>query len=129
MQTMRQRGFTLMEVLVALAVVAISLTALIGAVGRITHNDSGLRDRTFADWVAMNELTSIRLAKTIPQGGSLDGDADMGGQKWHWKATFSATADPNLERVDVTVGTADKPDDAIWTVSGFLGNPQGTVSP
>jgi general secretion pathway protein I len=129
MQTMRQRGFTLMEVLVALAVVAISLTALVGAVGRVTHNDGSLRDRTFADWVAMNELTSIRLAKTIPGSGSLDGDADMGGQKWHWKATFSTTEDPNLERVDVAVSTADQPDDPVWTVSGFLGNPQGTVNP
>lgn len=126
---MRQRGFTLMEVLVALAVVAIGLTALVGAVGRVTHNDSGLRDRTFADWVAMNELTSLRLAKTIPGNGSLDGDADMGGTKWHWKATFSTTADPNLERVDVAVSTQDKQDDAVETVSGFIGNSQGTVSP
>lgn len=118
-----------MEVLVALAVTAIALSALIGSAGKVTRNDSGLRDRTFADWVAMNELTSLRLAKSIPQNGSLDGDADMGSQKWHWKATFSTTADPNLERVDVAVSTADKPDDAIWTVSGFLGNPQGTVGP
>ncbi len=118
-----------MEVLVALAVVAIGLTALVGAVGRVTHNDSGLRDRTFADWVAMNELTSLRLAKTIPGNGSLDGDADMGGTKWHWKATFSTTADPNLERVDVAVSTQDKQDDAVETVSGFIGNSQGTVSP
>ena len=125
----RQRGFTLIEVLVALAVVAISLTALVGAAGKVTRDDSGLRDRTFASWVAMNELTSIRLAKTIPGGGSLDGDADMGGTKWHWKATFSTTADPNLERVDVVVSTEDKQDDAIETVSGFLGNPQGAAPP
>ena len=118
-----------MEVLVALAVVAISLTALISAAGKVTYNDSGLRDRTFANWVAMNELTSIRLAKTISQNGTMEGDASMGDTKWHWKATFSSTGDPNLERVDVAVSAEDKQDDAVETVSGFLGNPNGTVSP
>lgn len=121
---MQQRGFTLMEVLVALAVLALGMTAVIGAAGSSTRLGSELRDRTFADWVAMNELTSIRLAKTAPANGSLSGDADMGGEKWHWKATLSATEDPNLLRIDVTVSTTDRPDDVIETVSGFMGKSQ-----
>ena len=124
---MQQRGFTLMEVLVALAVLALGMTAVIGAAGSSTRLGSELRDRTFADWVAMNELTSIRLAKTAPASGDLNGDADMGGAKWHWKATLSGTEDPNLLRIDVAVSTADKPDDVIETVSGFMGKPQSTV--
>jgi|HubBroStandDraft_5_1064220.scaffolds.fasta_scaffold974585_2 general secretion pathway protein I len=124
---MQQRGFTLMEVLVALAVLALGMIAVIGAAGSSTRLGSELRDRTFADWVAMNELTSIRLAKSAPANGSLNGDADMGGEKWHWKATISGTEDPNLLRIDVAVGTADKPDDAIETVSGFMGSSQATV--
>jgi|SRR5580698_8290211 general secretion pathway protein I len=126
---MQQRGFTLMEVLVALAVLALGMTAVIGAAGSSTRLGSELRDRTFADWVAMNELTSIRLAKTAPASGSLNGDADMGGAKWHWKATISGTEDPNLLRIDVAVSTTDKPDDVIETVSGFMGNAQATVPP
>lgn len=114
-----------MEVLVALAVMALGMTAVIGAAGTSTRLGSELRDRTFADWVAMNELTSIRLAATAPASGSLNGDADMGGEKWHWKATVSATEDPNLLRIDVDVSTSDKPDDVIETVSGFMGKPLG----
>jgi general secretion pathway protein I len=120
---LQQRGFTLIEVLVALAVLALGLTAVIGAAGSSTRLDSELRDRTFADWVAMNELTSLRLAANAPASGTLDGDADMAGSKWHWKATFSDTADPNLLRIDVAVAPADKPDDALETVSGFMGKP------
>lgn len=126
----RQHGFTLMEVLVAVAVLALGMTAVIGAAGSSTRLGSELRDRTFADWVAMNELTSIRLATTAPASGDMNGDADMGGAKWHWKATVSGTEDPNLLRIDVAVSTADKPDDVIETVSGFMGKPAGqTVTP
>ncbi len=127
--TPRQHGFTLMEVLVALAVLALGMTAVIGAAGSSTRLGSELRDRTFADWVAMNELTSLRLAGAAPANGTLNGDADMGDEKWHWKATISGTEDPNLLRIDVDVSTSDKPDDVIETVSGFMGNPQGTATP
>jgi len=120
----RQRGFTLLEVLIALAVLALGMTAVIGAAGSSTRRGSELRDRTFADWVAMNELTSLRLAKTVPSG-SLSGDADMAGEKWHWTATVSSTQDPDLLRIDVAVAPADKPDDALETVSGFMGKPAG----
>ena len=121
----KQHGFTLLEVLIALAVLALGMTAVIGAAGSSTRLGSELRDRTFADWVAMNELTSLRLAKAAPASGSLNGDADMAGEKWHWRATISATADPDLLRIDVAVAPADKPDDAVETVSGFMGKPQG----
>lgn len=117
-----------MEVLVALAVLALGMTAVIGAAGSSTRLGSELRDRTFADWVAMNELTSIRLATTAPASGDLNGDADMGGEKWHWKATISGTEDPNLLRIDVAVSTSDKPAAVIETVSGFMGKPQNTVA-
>ena len=116
-----------MEVLVALAVLALGMTAVIGAAGSSTRLGSELRDRTFADWVAVNELTSIRLAKIAPASDSLNGDADMGGGKWHWKATISTTQDPDLLRVDVDVSTSDKPDDVIETVSGFMGKPQNAA--
>ncbi|HEV2110401.1 MAG TPA: type II secretion system minor pseudopilin GspI [Gammaproteobacteria bacterium] len=122
----KQHGFTLLEVLIALAVLALGMTAVIGAAGSSTRLGSELRDRTFADWVAMNELTSLRLAKAAPGSSALNGDADMAGEKWHWQATISATADPNLLRIDVTVAPADKPDDAVETVSGFMGKPQGS---
>jgi len=118
----RDCGFTLLEVLIALAVLAIGMLAVIGAAGSSTRIDSQLRDKTFATWVAMNELTTLRLARSWPTDTQND-DADMGGQKWHWVAKFTPTSDPDLLRVDVSVSNAQQPDQEIASVTGFMGNP------
>ena len=116
------RGFTLLEVLIALVFLAIGMFALVATAGHVSYTDSQLRDKTFADWVAMNELTTLRLGGAWPSD-TQDGDADMGGQKWHWTATFTKTEDPDLLRVDVAVATEDKKDQDVTTVTGFMGNP------
>lgn len=115
-------GFTLLEVLIALAVLAIGMLAVIDTAGTSTRIDSQLRDKTFAGWVAMNELTTLRLARSWPSD-TQNGDADMGGQKWHWVATFTKTSDPDLLRVDVTVSNAQLPDQEVAVITGFMGNP------
>jgi general secretion pathway protein I len=122
------RGFTLIEVLIALAVLAISMVAVIGAAGKTTRTASQLRDDTFASWVAMNELTSLRLTAEWPSNDSLNGDADMAGRKWHWKATISKTEDPDLLRIDVDVSDPLKPDDVITGVTGFMGRPRAPAA-
>lgn len=121
----RHRGFTLMEVLIALAVLALGMMAVIGTAGSTSRTAAHLRDTTYASWVGMNELAMLRVAQSWPSGDTLDGDADMGGQKWHWKATMSKTADRALLRIDVDVSFADKPDDTVTRVTGFMGLPPG----
>jgi general secretion pathway protein I len=121
---MANRGFTLIEVLIALAVLAIALAAVIKTAGQSTFVSGELRDRTFANWVAMNELTSVRLNGEWPTSDSFNGDADMAGQKWHWVVDVSKTDDPDLIRLDVKVSNAQKPDDVVSTVTGFMGRPR-----
>lgn len=118
------RGFTLIEVLIALAVLAIALAAAIKTAGQSTFVSGELRDRTFANWVAMNELSSVRLTGEWPTSDSFNGDADMAGQKWHWVVDVSKTDDPDLLRLDVKVSNAQKPDDVVSTVTGFMGRPR-----
>lgn len=79
-------GFTLLEVLVALAILALALGAGIRAAGSNIDNASYLRDRTFAHWVAMNRLAEMQIFKKYPAPGSTErGTTLMGGFEWHWK--------------------------------------------
>ena len=119
----RDRGFTLLEVLVALTIVAVGLLAVSSSAGNASRNAVKLRDDTYAQWVGLNELTMLRVAQSWPNDDSLNGDADMAGEKWHWKATLTKTADPGLLRVDIDVTAPDKPDDVVVTVTGFMGLP------
>ncbi|MGH8413132.1 MAG: type II secretion system minor pseudopilin GspI [Gammaproteobacteria bacterium] len=117
------RGFTLIEVLIALAVLAIGMIAVIGTAGTSTRQAAELRDDTFAHWVAINELTTLRLAPALPDIGIQKGDAEMAGQKWHWQATVSKTSDPDLLRVDIDVSSALTPDTVASGLTGFIGQP------
>ncbi|MGA9854189.1 MAG: type II secretion system minor pseudopilin GspI [Gammaproteobacteria bacterium] len=118
------RGFTLIEVLIALAVLAIGMIAVIGTAGTSTRQAAELKDETFAHWIAMNELTSLRLAPAWPDVGTQKGEADMVGQQWNWQATVSTTSDPDLLRADIDVSNALAPSTVVSSLTGFIGRPQ-----
>jgi len=118
----RDRGFTLIEVMVALAIVAFSLTAIAASMGQMIDTANAMRERTYASWIAQNEIAEMRLANVIPKVTSTSGEVDYAGTEWAWRAVVSETGVENLFRVDVTVSYAGSPD-SIRTVSGFIGEP------
>ena len=100
----RQPGFTLLEVLVALAVLAIAMGAIISAATQSINTVADLRDQTFASWVALNQVNQLLLdAKPWPNEGSRTGKADLAGRAWRWEARFAKTEDPDLRQVVMTV--------------------------
>ncbi len=123
------RGFTLLEILVALVVVSLSMGAVVQTVGSYTRNQANLRDRVFAQWVARNQLASVQIAGDWPSVGQKKGDVDFpedaSGSKsreWHWVMQVTQTPEEDMRRLDIDVFRADADDDAapVARLSGFV---------
>ena len=123
------RGFTLIEVLVALAIVAIGMAAVLGALTSSANTISYLRDKTFAQWVALNQIATLRISGQMTPTGNSDGNTDFAGRSWHWRREVTTTQVPGVVRIDVKVRPADvkADEDNGWftTVSGIQGDAVG----
>ncbi|HFE38792.1 MAG TPA: type II secretion system protein GspI [Gammaproteobacteria bacterium] len=97
---MKQRipsGFTLLEVLIALGVLAIALGAIIQAIGSATANTTYLRDKTFAHWVAMNQVAELQASQAFPPIGTEKGSEVMANHEWFWQREVNET--PGREEI------------------------------
>jgi len=118
----RLRGFTLIEVVVALAIVALGMFAVFKAIGDTTSNIGYLRDRSMAAWIADNRITEIRLSGEFPSVDKTEGDVGFAGRQWHWVATVSQTPVEGLRRIDMKVRReGDAEDSALVSLAGFVG--------
>lgn len=117
-------GFTLLEVLVALAVLAIALAALVKGVGDNAANAAYLRDKSLAHWVGMNVVADYRLAEKSGTG-SKRGEEEMANHTWYWTATLSETFDEDVRRLDVTVRGEERKDaPSLVALVAFLPRPK-----
>lgn len=101
------RGFTLLEVLVALAILAIALAAVIRVGTTNSANAIHLRDKTFAHWVANDRVTELHLSGEWPSPGERRGRVEMAGREWSWLIRVSNTQDDRVRRLDVHTGLGD----------------------
>lgn len=116
------RGFTLIEVMVALTIVAFSLTAVAASMSQMIDAATTMRDRTYASWIAQNKITEIRLANTIPEVGTSSGEIEFGNTDWEWRVVISESGIEDFMRIDVSISLAGE-DYVIRTVTGFMGEP------
>ncbi len=96
-------GFTLIEVLVALAIVAITLGAGMRAAGALTDNAQRLADVSAAQWCADNQLTGLKLARQLPGIGDADFQCEQLGRIYRGQLRTRGTPNPNFRRVDAVV--------------------------
>jgi general secretion pathway protein I len=102
----RCQGLTLIEVLVALAIVAVTLAAGLKAAAALSANTQRLGDTLAAQWCADNLLTSLRLQRQFPPVGDSDQHCEQAGQTYPMTLTVRPTPNPNFRRVDVRVADA-----------------------
>jgi general secretion pathway protein I len=108
----RPAGFTLIEVLVALAVVAIALAAVQRTTVQAVTNTRSMEIATFAHWVATDRLTQLRVESEWPSVGERRGTLRLAEREWTWERTVSGTDDPRLRRVEISVRLEDDPRDS-----------------
>lgn len=118
----RSHAFTLVEVMVALAIIALSLTAVAAKMGRMIDTSNSMRERTYASWIAQNQIAELRLANVVPEVTATNGEVEYAGSTWRWRAVVAESGIENLFRVDVSVSYEDS-EDVIRTVTGFIGEP------
>ena len=113
-------GFTLIEVLVALAIVAVTLGAGVKAAGSLTDNTARLAEVTAAQWCADNQLTALKLARQFPDIGTRDFACDQLGRTYPGKLDVRTTPNPNFRRIDARV--LDESGRTILVLSTILGS-------
>ncbi len=119
----KQAGFTLMEVLVAMGVLAIALGAIIQSVSSNTDHASYLRDRTLAHWVAMNRAVEIQSSNDWPSTGSRDGSEEMAGHKWYWQVTTIDSGVEDVRRLEIIVKRDKNNQQSLAFLVALLGKP------
>lgn len=132
-----EAGFTLLEVLVAVAILALTMGVFISGASRYADDARYIQDKTMGLWVARNKLVELQLAEPWPDTGRDQGTEKMGDREWEWRSEVKKSPDPRIRRVEVRVfpikkgEQLGKSEDAIASLTGFLspksGNVEGTI--
>ncbi|MDE0003116.1 MAG: type II secretion system minor pseudopilin GspI [Rhodospirillaceae bacterium] len=117
------QGFTLLEVMVALAIVALGMMAVHAQLNRYAVGAEIIENKVLASWIASNRIAELSVAPQWPPLGVTSDEVDYARRVWIWRAQISETPVENLRRVDVSVALADRPEQTLHTVSGLLEPP------
>ena len=122
-RTLRAPGFTLIEILVALAILVVALAAVMRSVAQSSEGATLLKQRTLALWVAQNRLAVAQLANQWPPLGVREGVEEQARAGFVWRETVGGTPNPGFRKIDIAVADATRPDYVLARLVGYLGAP------
>lgn len=124
-----ERGFTLLEILAALAIVAVGIAAVAKATGNHINTSQLTEDRLLGSWVAANRMAELRISPAWPTVSERQGQATLGGRQWHYIERIVTTKDPDILRVDIDVYTDAEFEDKSALVFGYLARRAQPLAP
>ena len=121
----KQGGFTLIELVIAVAIFAVVATTVYTRSGDTIRQLGVLEERTLALWLAENEMAMLRISRMntdaeIPTN-TITHQVEMGGREWRVEVRTSETSNPMLRRAEVTVARSETPTTPVQTLTGFVG--------
>ncbi|MDD2701491.1 MAG: type II secretion system minor pseudopilin GspI [Sideroxydans sp.] len=120
MTHIRQQGFTLLEVLVALAILAITMAAVSRTSSSSIHHAEALRTRITADWVAQNRLALHQARGDWLPTGIQNGEEEQAGQTFPWREEIIATPNPSMRRIVIQVSDPSDANHTVREASAYL---------
>jgi len=119
----RNSGFTLLEAMVALVIVALGMMAVNTQLNRYAAASIYIEQKTLASWIATNKLTELSVGPTWPPVGETKEDVEFAGQKWHCAIKVEETQVKNLHRVEVSVSLTSDPGRVVHKVMALIEPP------
>src|ERR1700741_4270361 len=123
MRRAHSTGFTLIEVMVALVIVAFGMMAVHTMLNSYVAASAYVEQKTLASWIATNKLTELSISPTWPSLGDSNEEIEFAGRQWRYEVDVSETPVPNLRRVDVSVRLGDHPERVVHKVSALIEPP------
>ncbi|WP_409553361.1 type II secretion system minor pseudopilin GspI [Aliiglaciecola sp. M165] len=120
----KSSGFTLLEVMLALLIFALTGTAIMKAATDHLNGVSQIEDITFATWVANNRLTQLNIYTTWPPKDNEKGSEVMAGRTWYWQQKILKTPDEDLLGIEISVGTEEDYERTVTSVTSYLAKPK-----
>lgn len=121
---LKQKGLTLIEVMVAISIFALSATAIMKAASDHLNGLDTLENMTFANWVANNELNNLLVEQQWPPENNLRNSVEMGGATWYIRHEVTQTQDVELRQIEVFVAQDEQMDNIVTSLVTFVANPK-----
>lgn len=121
----KNKGFTLIEVIVALGIIATAMAAVMMTVSANVQNATGLKERTFAHWVAVNKMNELLIENQTewPAIKKTEGSVLMAEHEWFWEQEVEKTEVESIRRVHIRVRVNEEDEFPMTTLVGFVGKP------